>query len=670
MQGADFKTRIILVLTIVFIVCNVVMGYFNYETQSRQLKEAVASEVQGNLNLFPSLISMDAEGLSRAHAGFNKVEPMMKAFAERDRERLLAISAPYFEEIKRNNNITHMYFHTPEGITFLRVHNPNQHSDPVNRETFRRSVQTKGMGVGIEMGRNYFSLRSVLPVHYGGEFIGYMEISQEIDHLFDVAKEITGQDLSLFLTDSFLRSRSATVNNEKVGDFTLLESTAKTSALRLAGMVDLRRGLEDTVVDIVSVGGRKYQIGMGPMVEITGETTGVLFFQEDISDLSAAMWKNIFTASLVFAAVLLFSIILFYLAIRKTLQLFRAAVEAAEVANKIANGDLTVQINAERKGEAGQLLGAMRSMVERLREVVIGVRGAADNVASGSQSMRDASDGLSRGANEQAAAAEEASASIEEMTANIRQNAENAVQTEKIAVKAAEEAQSAGFAAQENMAAMKEIAGKILIIEEIARQTNLLALNAAIEAARAGEHGRGFAVVAAEVRKLAERSQSAAGEINKLSVTSVEVAERTSAKLMEMVPSIKKNAELVQEIAAASREQDAGAAQIGRAIQQLDQVIQQNASASEEMASTAEELTAQAEQLQEMISFFSLDQKEIRKEQKKTPALDKRSFEGVSAGSSKAAVPARESKHNGVLLKLKNSLQGASDKIDDEFERF
>jgi methyl-accepting chemotaxis protein len=154
---------------------------------------------------------------------------------------------------------------------------------------------------------------------------------------------------------------------------------------------------------------------------------------------------------------------------------------------------------------------------------------------------------------------------------------------------------------------MKEIATKISIIEEIARQTNLLALNAAIEAARAGEHGKGFAVVASEVRKLAERSQAAAGEIGTLSTRSVQVAETAGEMLTKMVPDIQKTAELVQEISAASREQDTGTEQINKAIQQLDQVIQQNASASEEMASTSEELSGQAEQLKATISFFRID---------------------------------------------------------------
>ncbi|GFO65108.1 MCP four helix bundle domain-containing protein [Geomonas paludis] len=276
-----------------------------------------------------------------------------------------------------------------------------------------------------------------------------------------------------------------------------------------------------------------------------------------------------------------------------------------DAAKEVSNGNLMVTLK-ERSAQ-DELIHALSAMVGKITEVVTEVKVAADNVASGSVQLSANAQSMSEGASQQAAAAEEASSSMEEMSANIRQNADNAQQTEKIAVKSADDAKEGGKAVAETVQAMKDIAGKISIIEEIARQTNMLALNAAIEAARAGEHGKGFAVVASEVRKLAERSQVAAGEISELSVSSVEVAERAGEMLSAILPDIQKTAELVQEINASSKEQDTGAQQINKAIQQLDQVIQQNASASEEMASTAEELSSQSEQLQSTISFFKVD---------------------------------------------------------------
>ncbi|TGU71464.1 methyl-accepting chemotaxis protein [Geomonas terrae] len=276
-----------------------------------------------------------------------------------------------------------------------------------------------------------------------------------------------------------------------------------------------------------------------------------------------------------------------------------------EAAKEVSVGNLMVSLR--ERSDNDELIRALSAMVGKITEVVTEVKMAADNVASGSVQLSANAQSMSEGASQQAAAAEEASSSMEEMSANIKQNADNAQQTEKIAVKSAEDAKEGGKAVSETVQAMKDIAGRISIIEEIARQTNMLALNAAIEAARAGEHGKGFAVVASEVRKLAERSQVAAGEISELSVSSVEVAERAGEMLSAILPDIQKTAELVQEINASSKEQDTGAQQINKAIQQLDQVIQQNASASEEMASTAEELSSQSAQLQSTIAFFRVD---------------------------------------------------------------
>ena len=278
--------------------------------------------------------------------------------------------------------------------------------------------------------------------------------------------------------------------------------------------------------------------------------------------------------------------------------------ELARVAEKLGEGELEIDFDETNIRGVYQVI---KTTVDRLKGVVGDVLSTADNVSSGSQQLSSTSQELSQGATEQASSIEETTSSMEEMSSNIEQNADNASQTEQIAVKVSKDAKESGEAVADAVVAMKEIANKISIIEEIARQTNLLALNAAIEAARAGEHGKGFAVVAAEVRKLAERSQVAAGEISELSGTSVEVAERAGQMLEHLVPDIQKTSELVQEISAASGEQNSGVEQINGAIQQLDQVIQQNASATEEMASTAEELSAQAQQLQTAIQFFKVN---------------------------------------------------------------
>ncbi|MCP4157349.1 MAG: PAS domain-containing protein [bacterium] len=354
--------------------------------------------------------------------------------------------------------------------------------------------------------------------------------------------------------------------------------------------------------------------------------------------------------------------------------LLQAMGDITTASEAIQNGNLTISL--EKRSAADSLMIAIIGMVNNLKKVVHEVQTAAANVASGSEELSASAQELSQGATEQASAAEEVSSAMEEMGANIQQNTDNAQQTEKISVKSAVDAKDSGSAVNEAVTAMNQIAEKIKIIQEIARQTNMLALNAAIEAARAGEHGKGFAVVASEVRKLAERSQNAAGEITELAENSVGVAANAGKMLNQLVPDIQKTADLVQEITAASNEQNSGAGQINKAIQQLDEVIQQNAGSSEEMASTAEELSSQAQQLQSTISFFNIGSAgggfsapiaAPQAHQAHAPAAHAPTAHALHPPQPKKAKALKKGKNTqgGINLNMKEY-----DKEDEDFERF
>jgi len=527
----------------------------------------------------------------------------------------------------------------------------------------------------IVQGKQVWLVTMSVPIMVDGKFYGVAGADYNLDFVQDIAREVDrelfdGQGQVSIIADNGLLVAQSEHPEMIGGHFNQVMKDGWESMLKSINSGDAMVRINDATelvetLSPINLGqtGKPWAVMIQVPEKIILAKAMALDAQLTERGRSSAFWQILAGVVVVGLAVILLWI--------AAGSITRPIIKGVRFAELVASGDLSQTLDVQAKDEVGQLANALNTMVSKLKDVVENVKTASGNVASGSQELSGSSKEMSQGATEQAAAAEEASASMEQMNANIRQNADNALQTEKIAQQSAQNAKQGGEAVAKTVHAMKDIAEKISIIEEIARQTNLLALNAAIEAARAGEHGKGFAVVAAEVRKLAERSQAAAAEISNLSSSSVEISVEAGQMLEKMVPDIQRTAELVQEIAAASKEQEAGADQVNKAIQQLDQVIQQNASASEEMASTAGELNSQADQLQEIIAFFKIDthQAFASGTSKSSTKTTGRSNLKLGHGADRPT-PLKPAKSNSSAQGVQLDMSNVRDDLDNEFERF
>ncbi|MBN2657876.1 MAG: HAMP domain-containing protein [Spirochaetales bacterium] len=511
------------------------------------------------------------------------------------------------------------------------------------------------------------------PVKSGGRLMGIAAIDIGLAGISDYMREKIGiynANINIYTTEGNYIFAPEIKNMTRIINLKQIKDTL--------GLNDVDEVLENMLsgkshnFKVVHSSDGSVDLGFTAPVKDTNWIVSVFYPEKEIS---AKITASVLPVTILSGVILLMTLAAVGLILNKTV--IKNILTTSGYLKTISSGDLVIDIDPQilkRKDEIGTLGRSLNDMTENLQDIVGKVTDAANYISSGANQVSDSSQMLSSGATEQAASAEEVSSSMEQMSANISQNADNSSQTEKIAIKAARDARESGETVSQAVEAMGLIASKITIIEEISRSTNLLALNAAIEAARAGEHGKGFAVVASEVRKLAEQSQKAAGEITELASRTVELSQGSGEKLSKLVPDIERTAELVEEISAASNEQQSGVDQITAAIHQLDKIIQSNASSSEELASTSEELAAQAEQLKATIQYFKIS-KNRKFDKKHQPARDWKANEtpakkAISPDIRKELPKAARTGETGITISSGTTKSETEKIYDDDFESF
>lgn len=580
-----------------------------------------------------SMFSMDERVIEAYNIAFEgDINDENSAYSQLSRESLRLIFQSTIDGYTKNTGEPDikLHFHLPNGRSLVRlwrkdyqaVIDGKKYDISDDLSDFRKTVLDVNSGLhtpvtGIEIGRGGFVIRGVTPITSSkGKHLGSTEVYFSFSDLITRARSSENMYFSVFMDSAQLEIATSLNDSSKYplieDKFVLTDSTDSKITNPFSTKDFLLKGREKLVMEQNG----NFLISAFPILNYSGEVNGTIIFALDISEdivnlenmraelvLRFSSIKLLFTIGIILMVISI-SIIVIFTSGMVTKPLGRAVF----VANNLAEGRLNIDVGNIDTDETGQLLQAMKNMAEKIHTIVNSVTETAKLVANGSSNLNIAAHKLNTGATEQAATVEEISASMEEMNSSIQQNAKNASITDDISINAAEETIKSGIVVKNAVSAMNEIASKISIIEEISRQTNLLSLNAAIEAASAGEHGKGFAVVAAEVRKLAERSQQASSEISELSSRTSETATKAGAMLDELVPKISKTAELVKEISYSSSEQSSGAEQINKAIIELDIVTQQNATSSEKLSSTADELLRQADYLNELMTFFKIEE--------------------------------------------------------------
>lgn len=368
------KTRFLLTVIIVAVLSSIFMGVYSYQNQTAQLLDKFEDLAEQENHLFRTIMAADAEGLRRAISGLSRLEVFRTPLAIGDREALLKAAQPVFSELKDKHSITHMYFIAPDGTVLLRVHKPEQYGDSLTRATFLKVASTREMASGLEMGKNFFSLRCVTPVMANDELIGYLEVAEEIDRVFVRMKEISGHDVALFLPREYIERFDTDLSVLNGSDFAVLYPSSPhvimASNTQMNGF--LQQGLKSFVVQAVEHGEASYVVAAGPIQDAFGETAGVLFSQKNVTRHYDSIWHGLVVSLTVFFVIFASGNIILWLSMKKSMNFFLAVRNHIQRVTRTWDIDQRLKVvTTDEIGELAEDLNQMQDEIGKLKNSLV-----------------------------------------------------------------------------------------------------------------------------------------------------------------------------------------------------------------------------------------------------------------------------------------------------------